>query len=140
VFHGVSIDRAQTLKQKVWGDVRFTTRLEKHEFLPIFGGELAYGLLVFGPWGRLGLDLRLNFTNQHKLVFNHEQTARPVNKVRDLRNVASHALYSLLCLVLNREASENTRRTVKAVSSTGARLLHAHLWFDRRGYHCLDMT
>ena len=40
------------------------------------------------------------------------------NKVRGLRNVASYALYSLLCLVLNREAAENINRTDKAVSPT----------------------
>jgi hypothetical protein len=41
-----------------------------------------------------------------------------VNKVRGLRNVASYALYSLLCLVLNREAAENVNRPDKAVSPT----------------------
>jgi hypothetical protein len=40
------------------------------------------------------------------------------NKVRGLRNVASYALYSLLCLVLNREAAENINRSDKAVSPT----------------------
>jgi hypothetical protein len=40
------------------------------------------------------------------------------NEVRGLRNVASYALYSLLCLVLNREAAENIRRPDKAVSPT----------------------
>jgi len=41
-----------------------------------------------------------------------------INKVRDLRNVASYALYSILCLVLNREAAENIKRPDKAVSPT----------------------
>jgi transposase len=41
-----------------------------------------------------------------------------VNKVRGLRNVASYALCSLLCLVLNREAAENINRADKAVSPT----------------------
>jgi len=41
-----------------------------------------------------------------------------INKVRGLRNVASYALYSILCLVLNREAAENLRRPDKAVSPT----------------------
>jgi transposase len=41
-----------------------------------------------------------------------------INKVRGLRNVASYALYSLLCLVLNREAAENINRPDKAVSPT----------------------
>jgi transposase len=40
------------------------------------------------------------------------------NKVRGLKNVASYALYSLLCLVLNREAAENINRADKAVSPT----------------------
>ena len=46
------------------------------------------------------------------------QYSLAVNKVRGLRNVASYALYSLLCLVLNREAAENLRRPDKAVSPT----------------------
>ena len=41
-----------------------------------------------------------------------------INKVRGVRNVASYALHSLLCLVLNREAAENIRRPDKAVSPT----------------------
>jgi transposase len=41
-----------------------------------------------------------------------------VNKVRGAKNMASYALYSLLCLVLNREAAENIRRPDKAVSPT----------------------
>jgi transposase len=41
-----------------------------------------------------------------------------INKVRGVRNVASYALYSLLCLVLNREAAENINRADKAVSPT----------------------
>jgi hypothetical protein len=46
------------------------------------------------------------------------QYSLAVNKVRGLRNVASYALYSLLCLVLSREAAENVRRPDKAVSPT----------------------
>jgi transposase len=41
-----------------------------------------------------------------------------INKVRGIGNVASYALYSLLCLVLNREAAENIGRKDKAVSPT----------------------
>jgi hypothetical protein len=41
-----------------------------------------------------------------------------VNKVRGLRNVASYALYSILCLVQNREAAQNLRRPDKAVAPT----------------------
>ena len=45
-------------------------------------------------------------------------TARAVNKVRGLRNVAVYALYSVLCHVLTREAAENMGRPDKAVSPT----------------------
>jgi hypothetical protein len=40
------------------------------------------------------------------------------NKVRGLRNVSSYALFSILCLVLNREAAQNFGRSDKAVSPT----------------------
>ena len=40
------------------------------------------------------------------------------NKVRGLSNIATYALYSILCLVLNREAAENIGRKDKAVSPT----------------------
>ena len=46
------------------------------------------------------------------------QYSLAINKVRGLRNVASYSLYSLLCLVLNREAAENIGRPDKAVSPT----------------------
>jgi transposase len=46
------------------------------------------------------------------------QYSLAVNKVRGVRNIASYALYSLLCLVLNREAAENLRRSDKAISPT----------------------
>jgi transposase len=46
------------------------------------------------------------------------QYSLTINKVRGLKNVTSHALYSILCLVLNREAAENIRRPDKAVSPT----------------------
>jgi hypothetical protein len=46
------------------------------------------------------------------------QYSLAINKVRGVKNVASYALYSLLCLVLNREAAENIRRPDKAVSPT----------------------
>ena len=46
------------------------------------------------------------------------QYSLAINKVRGVRNVASYALYSLLCLVLNREAAENINRPDKAVSPT----------------------
>jgi hypothetical protein len=40
------------------------------------------------------------------------------NKVRGLKNVASYALLSILCFVLNREAAQNFGRPDKAVSPT----------------------
>jgi len=46
------------------------------------------------------------------------QYGMAVNKVRGLKQVASYALFSILCLVLNREAAENIRRPDKAVSPT----------------------
>jgi len=46
------------------------------------------------------------------------QYSLAVNKVRGLGNVASYALFSILCLVLNREATENIGRSDKAVSPT----------------------
>jgi hypothetical protein len=50
--------------------------------------------------------------------FLKNQYGLTMNKVRGLKNVASHTLYSILCLVLNREAAENTGRPDKAVSPT----------------------
>jgi hypothetical protein len=50
--------------------------------------------------------------------FLKKQYGLTMNKVRGLKNVASHALYSILCLVLNREAAENTGRPDKVVSPT----------------------
>jgi transposase len=41
-----------------------------------------------------------------------------VNKVRGLKQVASYALFSVLCLVLNRETAVNIGRSDKAVSPT----------------------
>jgi hypothetical protein len=46
------------------------------------------------------------------------QCSMVVNKVRGLRQVATYALFSILCLVLNREAAQNTGRKDKAVSLT----------------------
>jgi transposase len=46
------------------------------------------------------------------------QWSLTVNKVRGLKNVTSYALYSLLCLVLNREAAQNHGRPDKALSPT----------------------
>jgi hypothetical protein len=46
------------------------------------------------------------------------QYSMAMTKVRGVRNVASYALFSILCLVLNREAAENLGRPDKAVSPT----------------------
>jgi transposase len=46
------------------------------------------------------------------------QYSMAINKVRGVTNVASYALYSLLCLVLIREAAEALGRPDKAVSPT----------------------
>ena len=46
------------------------------------------------------------------------QYSLATNKVRCLKNVTSYALFSVLCLVLNREAAENIGRRDKAVSPT----------------------
>jgi transposase len=46
------------------------------------------------------------------------QYSMAVNKVRGLGNVATYALFSILCLILNREAAENIGRRDKAVSPT----------------------
>jgi hypothetical protein len=46
------------------------------------------------------------------------QYSMAMNKVRGLGNVATYALFSILCLVLNREAAENIGRPDKAVSPT----------------------
>ncbi len=41
------------------------------------------------------------------------QYSMTINKVRSAKNVASYAIYNLLCLVLNREVAENIRRPTK---------------------------
>jgi hypothetical protein len=46
------------------------------------------------------------------------QCSMALNKVRGLNQVATYALFSILCLVLNREAAQNTGRQDKAVSPT----------------------
>ena len=46
------------------------------------------------------------------------QYSLAANKVRGLGNVACYALFSLLCMVLNREAAQNFGRTDKALSPT----------------------
>jgi hypothetical protein len=46
------------------------------------------------------------------------QYSLATNKVRGLKNVAVYALYSILSLILTREAAENIGRPDKAVSPT----------------------
>jgi hypothetical protein len=46
------------------------------------------------------------------------QYSLAVNKVRGIKNVASYALISLLCLFLNREAAQNMGRHDKVVLPT----------------------
>jgi hypothetical protein len=46
------------------------------------------------------------------------QYSLAINKVKGLGNVVSYALFSILCLVLNREAVENIGRFDKVVSPT----------------------
>ena len=46
------------------------------------------------------------------------QYSLATNKVRGLKNVACIALYSILCLILNREAAQNIGRPDKATSPT----------------------
>lgn len=51
-------------------------------------------------------------------IFLKTQYNMAMDKVRGLKNVATHAIFSILCLVLNREAAENLGRQDKAVSPT----------------------
>jgi len=46
------------------------------------------------------------------------QYSLTINKVRGLKNVVAYALYSVLSLVLTREATENIGRPDKAISPT----------------------
>jgi len=46
------------------------------------------------------------------------QYSLATNKVRELKNVTVYALYSILSLVLTREAAENIGRPDKAASPT----------------------
>jgi hypothetical protein len=46
------------------------------------------------------------------------QYSMVTNKISELKQVASYALFSILCLVLNREAAQNIGRTDKSVSPT----------------------
>jgi hypothetical protein len=57
-------------------------------------------------------------TSHRSNSFLKAQYSLATNKVRGLKNVTSYALFSVLCLVLNREAAENIRRPDKAVSPT----------------------
>jgi len=46
------------------------------------------------------------------------QYSLAINKVRELKNVAVYALYSILSLILTREAAENIGRPDKVTSPT----------------------
>jgi transposase len=46
------------------------------------------------------------------------QYSMTMNKVRGVKQVASYALFSILCLILNKEAAQNIGRPDKAVSPT----------------------
>ena len=67
-------------------------------------------------------DMKMEYHKRPRIEavysFLKTQYSLAINKVRGIRNVASYALYSLLCLVLNREAAENLGRLDKAVSPT----------------------
>jgi hypothetical protein len=68
--------------------------------------------------GRSEKRISQETTHRSSYSFLKTQYSLATNKVRGLRNVTSYALYSLLCLVLNREAAENIGRRDKAVSPT----------------------
>ena len=57
-------------------------------------------------------------TLKQNFLYDNFETANPTNKVRGLTNVASYTLFSILCLILNREAAQNIKRPDKAVSPT----------------------
>jgi transposase len=67
-------------------------------------------------------DLKMKYHKRPSIEavysFLKTQYSLAINKVRGLKNVASYALYSILCLVLNREAAENLGKPNKAVSPT----------------------
>ena len=72
------------------------------------------------------------------------QYSLTVNKVRGLGNVASYALFSILCLVLNREAAENIRRYDKVsftnlfqhvISGQGSALKHTYMSVQHQHHH-----
>jgi len=50
--------------------------------------------------------------------FLRTQCNMTISKIRGLKQVASYALFSLLCLVLNREAAQNIGRADKVVPPT----------------------
>lgn len=62
--------------------------------------------------------LKPSWVTSSEHSFLKTQYSMAMTKVRGVRNVASYALFSILCLVLNREAAENLGRPDKAVSPT----------------------
>jgi len=74
----------------------------------------------FRTYGLEGLKRKYHKRPSIEAVYSFLKTqySLVINKVRGLKNVASYALYSILCLVLNREAAENLGKPNKAVSPT----------------------
>ena len=72
---------------------------------------------TYGP-----VDQRKEYNKRPRIEavysFLKTQYSLTINNVRGLGIVASYALFSILCLVLNREAAENIGRSDKAVSPT----------------------
>jgi hypothetical protein len=74
-------------------------------------------LELMAPRIRRGRIIR-GHTSRAVYSFLKTQYSLTVNKVRGLGNVASYALFSILCLALNRKAAENTGRHDNAASPT----------------------
>lgn len=72
---------------------------------------------TYGP-DELKKEYHKRFSVEAVYSFLKTQYSMANNSVRGLRQVASYALFSILCLVLNREAAQNIGRTDKAVSPT----------------------
>jgi len=62
--------------------------------------------------------LKPSWVTSSEHSFLKTQYSMAMTKVRGVRNVASYVLFSILCLVLNREAAEKLGRPDKAVSPT----------------------
>ena len=62
--------------------------------------------------------LKPSWVTSSEHSFLKTQYSMAMTKVRGVRKVASYVLFSILCLVLNREAAEKLGRPDKAVSPT----------------------